>query len=341
MSDEEEIDPSEAPRGPDRQSIVAHAIEIAEDFRGQGLTLTLRQMYYQFVSRGLSDNGQKHYNRIGAALTEARFEGDFPIDWLEDRGREVHHGDFTRHRGSFENAIKGVPGYFAAMPRNMTDTDRWYDQPVHVSVWVEKQALEGIFSSTCDALGVGYFACKGYPSVSALYDWLKNAYFAVNGPHDSEHGMDIERPTHWENGHVESHGSVNVERAVILYFGDHDPDGWEIPRSAERSLERLGNTYDLRVPIEFRRIALNMDQIRRFNPPPFAAKETSSRFKKYLAEHDTTSAWELDALNPATLRELIESNVKSLFDPTIDRKNQRELDKLYSELRQRVKFTIE
>ncbi len=56
------------------------------------------------------------------------------------------------------------------------------------------------------------------------------------------------------------------------------------------------------------RIALNMSQIEQHQPPPNPAKLTDSRAKDYIANYGNDS-WELDALNPATLEELIESHI--------------------------------
>jgi hypothetical protein len=117
-----------------------------------------------------------------------------------------------------------------------------------------------------------------------------------------------------------AHG--HIEEAVVLYFGDHDPDGWEIPRSAERNVEAIANARGIDLPpVTFRRVALNGDQIRRFNPPPFPAKESSSRFDSYVREHGLHDAWELDALRPDVLEKLIRDSVAGHFDDAIHNEN--------------------
>lgn len=294
----------------DRHDIIRHALSIAEEYGADDLTLTLRQMYYQFVSRGLCGSGQKEYKRIGAALTEARYNGDFPVEWLEDRGRSVDAGSFGTSQINVEAALDNAADELQQAPTAWLWRSRWWGQPVHVSVWVEKEALAGIFEPVCQDLGVSWFACRGYPSVSALSQWLNQV--------------------------EEVHALGWMEKAVVLYFGDHDPDGWEIPRSAERNLEKL---RDLRgtgcdYPIQFERIALNMDQIRRYRPPPFEAKMTSARYAGYVAEHDTDEAWELDALEPRVLRSLIEENVGRFFDLRIEVANVRVVGAAREEMRQ-------
>src|SRR5688572_22144872 len=99
MSDDEGSGDGAEGSGPGdltRKEILAHALQIAHDYKNRNLTLTLRQLYYRFVALGLTGSGQKVYSRIGATLTDARYCGDFPIDWLEDRGRDVGIGEYTR-----------------------------------------------------------------------------------------------------------------------------------------------------------------------------------------------------------------------------------------------------
>lgn len=341
-----------------RADILRHALEITREYVDDGLDLTLRQVYYQFVGRGLAGSGDAVYKRIGDVLTNARYDGSFPLEWLVDRGRHVQHGSFTRNDHDEERALREVAGLVRALPSLTLQTDRWYGQPVHVSVWFEKEALAGVFGPVCDELGVGWFACKGYPSVSALYDWLKQTDIVLDNrqrqPRYHVGGMDAD--------YTERHQGT-AERCVVLYLGDHDPDGWEIPRSAERNIEKLralglrkwaenqmeafgfdgergsaawnrevasriadgpddAQLYD----IEFDRIALNMGQIQEYDCPPFEAKMSSARYAGYVDEHETEEAWELDALEPTVLRDLIRDAVADLFDEDIHAREQNEAE---------------
>lgn len=323
--------------GPDltltREEILDHANEIRRSYKAKNLVLTLRQLYYQFVARGLLPSGQKVYKRIGDTLTEARYRGSFPVDGLVDRGREVHEGDFLRDDTHVGTAVEQARSWQNYLPNLFVNRDRWIGQDTFVSVWVEKEALAGIFEQTCEPLGVSWFACRGYPSVSALWEWLKHADGIINGNckeymqyrYDDE-GKLLRRE---RQGPAFEHAA---SRAVVLYFGDHDPDGWEIPRSAERNLHKLMATYDKSIPIEFRRIALNMDQIQQYKPPPFEAKMTSARYRGYVEEHDTDEAWELDALDPEVLRDLIQDEVAGFFDEDVHRENEDEV--------RRVRFAV-
>ena len=294
-----------------RQEILAHSLVITQEYSAQGLTMTLRQLYYQFVGRGLFPSSQLEYKRLGEVLTKARYAGTFPARLLADPTRSAPATDGVTFDVDVEVALDQMARYMRDMPEILINAARWYRQPVHVSVWVEKEALAGVFRGVTDELGVGMFACKGYPSVSALAGWLDGTHAACRGIRAS---------------------------SVVLYFGDHDPDGWEIPRSAERNLEKLMVVMGKPFPLTFKRIALNMDQIRRYAPPPFPAKVTSSRYQTYRDEHDTDDAWELDALEPTVLRDLIRAEVDALFDDDIHAGVRTEVREARAEMRRHPKW---
>lgn len=295
-----------------REQILSTSLEILGEYQRDNLKLTLRQMYYQFVARGLVPSGDVSYKRIGSVLTDARFTGDFPIDGIEDRGREVRPGAYALNDVDIDNAIDNAAELVKRFPYFIRK-DRWYGQPTHVSVWVEKQALEGIFEKPCEDAGVSWFPCKGYPSVSALWSWIQG----VN----------------------EAAADGYVDKAVVLYFGDHDPDGMEIPKSALRSIETLVENYahslDNFPRVVFKRVALNMDQIEQYNPPPFEAKVTSSRYENYRSQHGE-EAWELDALEPRVLQRLISTSIKDYFISDVQREQQQEVNEVREKFVERL-----
>lgn len=162
-------------------------------------------------------------------------------------------------------------------------------------------------------MGVAWFVLRGYSSLSALSQWVDLLAESVS----------------------EGEG---IEEAVVLYFGDHDPDGWEIPRSAERNVEAIASVRGIDLPpVRFERVALLGEQIRRFNPPPFPAKESSSRFASYVREHGLRDAWELDALRPEVLDRLIRDGVARYFDDSIHEANSGLVRSLRSDMRERMR----
>lgn len=161
-------------------------------------------------------------------------------------------------------------------------TDRWADQPHRVEVWIEKDALVGVITGVCQRHDVNYFSCRGYTSQSEL----------------------------WSAGRrLARYGSAG-QKPIVIHLGDHDPSGVDMTRDIRERLELFG------ADVEVRRIALNMPQIRQYSPPPNPAKLTDSRATGYIREYGQSS-WELDALDPATLDQLIEAEVLSWRDDVL------------------------
>lgn len=157
--------------------------------------------------------------------------------------------------------------------------DRWKEQPNYVEVWVEKDALIDIIAQSCDPYDVPHFSCRGYTSQSEM--WNAAQRFIDKRAEDKE--------------------------CHIIHLGDHDPSGIDMTRDIEDRLEMFG--ADVRV----HRIALIMDQVEAYDPPPNPAKLSDSRCGLYIRKYGRHS-WELDALEPSVLSTLITDELESLLD---------------------------
>lgn len=164
--------------------------------------------------------------------------------------------------------------------------DRWDTQPYRVEVWIEKSALVGVIEGVCQQWDVPFFSCRGYTSISEVW----------------EASQRLLRHYHGKN-HQEGRGQT----PIILHFGDHDPSGIDMTRDIQDRLRTFG------MPMEIRRLALNMDQVEQYNPPPNPAKTTDSRYAGYIREYGGES-WELDALEPATISDLIDGEIRGLIE---------------------------
>ncbi len=130
-------------------------------------------------------------------------------------------------------------------------------------------------------------------------------------------------------GHHLNHEQQDVR---ILHLGDHDPSGIDMSRDIEERLFTFlahdhheamgeGSSMDGSGSIEFigghfrlDRLALNWPQIEEYQPPPNPAKVTDSRAASYIEEYGDQS-WELDALEPSVIANLIEDAVLGQRDP--------------------------
>lgn len=251
--------------------VIEQANSIIADYQAQGFTLTLRQLYYQFVARALIPNTMQSYKRLGAIINDGRMAG--LIDWeaIEDRTRNVQS---VATWDDPEDIVDACARSFRV--------DRWADQPAHVEVWIEKEALVGVIEPVCAEHFVPFFACRGYTSQSEQWragNRLRRKY---------DHG----------------------KRVVVLHLGDHDPSGLDMTRDNDERLALFTGDEDA---VEIRRLALNMDQVRKHRPPPNPAKESDSRFADYIKKFGEKS-WELDALDPTVIDGLIRDQLQELID---------------------------
>ncbi|KKL29027.1 hypothetical protein LCGC14_2369240 [marine sediment metagenome] len=124
-------------------AIIAKANSIIEEYAAQGFTLTLRQIYYQFVARDLIANKQTEYKRLGSIINDGRLAG--LIDWqsIEDRTRNLEHNP---HWDGPEEILRSVHRSYGI--------DLWSTQPVRPEVWIEKEALVGVIEPVCQDLDV-------------------------------------------------------------------------------------------------------------------------------------------------------------------------------------------
>jgi hypothetical protein len=271
------------------KDLITVANGIIEEYDAEGMQLTLRQLYYQFVARNLIPNKPNEYDKLGVVIANARLAG--LIDWtaIEDR---------TRNLKSLQHWKD--PGQIIEAAYNSFVVDRWAGQVYRVEVWIEKEALVGVIADICEELDVPYFACRGHVSHSEMWSSaMRLQEYADRG-----------------------------QKTVILYLGDHDPSGMDITRDIRRRQEMFDGCYDIR------RIALTMAQIEDHNPPPNPVKITDSRSNSYIADYGNQS-WELDALEPRVLRNLIEHHVSELRDEKAYRKALRQEDK-YKKVLQKV-----
>jgi hypothetical protein len=96
---------------------------------------------------------------------------------------------------------------------------------------------------------------------------------------------------------------------MIFHLGDHDPSGLDMTRDIRDRIKLFmgGNKFDLT------RLALNKAQIEEYDPPPNPTKVTDSRANGYIALHGDSS-WELDALEPRIIRDIIREAILGVRD---------------------------
>jgi len=181
----------------DKLDLLATINTIMDSYAHQGYDLSLRQLYYQLVSKDIIPNTQREYKNLGTLVNEGRMAGLLDWEQIVDRGRQLitpAHWDDPRE------LIEAAANQFRL--------DKWETQPCHILVAVEKQALEGVLQPVCKRLDVDFIANKGYSSQSTMWRLGRKL-------------KDLRRQF--------------GKRIVVLYLGDHDPSGLDMDRDvAER-----------------------------------------------------------------------------------------------------------
>lgn len=280
------------------------AISILEDYARQGYDLTLRQLYYQFVSRGIIANKDSEYKRLGSIVNDARLAGLIDWDHITDRTRNMRQNS---HWDSPRDIIKACATQF--------EIDKWDSQDNYIECWVEKDALVGVLEVACKPLDVPFFSCRGYTSQSEMWAASqrllrrekngKEIHIIHLGDHDPS-GIDMSRDIIDRLTMFMQHDALPGLVKNNPQRKDEDEDEWR-----KRLTDVAMVTKEWSEPLIVHRIALNMDQVTQYGPPPNPAKITDSRARGYMNRFGDES-WELDALEPSVITALIEDTVLSL-----------------------------
>jgi hypothetical protein len=262
--------------------LLTKILQIVKAYQAQGIKLTNRQLYYQLVASDIIPNAVEVYKRICTFLTDARYAG--LIDWesIEDRGRVPEkHSEWDSVKDLIRSAVASY-----RLPR-------WNDQEYYVELYCEKQAMESVLKPIADKYHIFFGYNKGYSSASTMYDLSKRVKEQIQ----------------------------DGKKVIVLYLGDHDSSGLDMIRDIrERLVEFLikgDDPVDVdddgNVALDVVPLALNMTQIKKYNPPPNPAKISDPRAKWYISKYGQMS-WELDALKPEVLRDIAEAGILEYID---------------------------
>ena len=258
-----------------REWITGNAIDICSQYEDG--VLTLRALHYQLVAIGMT-NTMTHYKRVVGAMIKARKDGVIRYEQFSDHDRAAI-GSTDYESESLDDAIETGKRQIKAWMNNF-DRGRWENQKIIPEIWIEKKALQGVFEPVCTKYQVALAPCKGYPSLTFLND-AANRFKGV---------------------------IYEDKKPIILYFGDYDATGEDIPRSIQSNLIEMGVD-----DIEVRRIALMEDQVIKMKLPPAPTKESDSRAKNW----DGLGQVELDAVNPKVLQKMIIEALDDVFDEEV------------------------
>ena len=280
--------------------------EIIPYFEREGVKPTLRTIFYALVSRNIIPNTKSSYQRLSRVLVEARKEGIFAWDFIEDRTRYV-----LKNFSDYELDEKDVEYVEKRCKEKVEEIDihklieEWFDwlkvsphvgywaeQPIVPEIWIEKDALAPTIDNWTKDLSVNVRVNRGYSSWTFIYENVKELRNLLN-----EH-----------------------EKVVILYCGDLDPSGVDIQRFLKEALEYFGMDES---KVELVRVAVTPEQVDKFGLPPkpedaetLAKLQRDPRTKRYTYDYVV----ELDSLvayAPNEFKQLLREAIEKLHDKDI------------------------
>lgn len=190
--------------------------------------MTVRQVFYQLVARGVVEKTELEYQRtVIRLMTEMRLSGSLRYDWVVDESRRVR---ITQTFDNLQDAVEHTATFYRR--------SALAESSDYLEIWVEKDALAGALWDVTSDYDVPLMVSRGMPSLTFL------------------HGSAVEIRRAAENG----------KRSFIYQFGDHDPSGVLIPKTIERRLDEMCERLDCPPP-RVERVALTEAQIKRYKLP--------------------------------------------------------------------------
>lgn len=277
-------------------------LEILNDLR-EYLPLTLRQIYYQLVSKDYIENTQSAYTSLSKLIKWGRIDGYIRWNSIEDRVRVFH--DLTGWYDS-NNFIDDTLKYFLKGYKR----DLLQSQEKYIEIWIEKDALASIFQRIAEPYTIPVVVCRGFTSISFLHEFkIRLQYHQDKEP-------------------------------IMLYFGDFDPSGKEMLLAMKTTLQNEMGTRKIdfkRIALTEEQI-----QMYKLPNNPRALKSTDTRAQKHIEKYGSLAV-ELDALRPDTLTYIVTNAIESEIDAELflmeKETEEYEFDKL-NNLKEKVKNLI-
>ena len=158
--------------------------------------------------------------------------------------------------------------------------DYWHDSPVNVELWVESDSIAGtLLDTVITEYGLRLHVGRGFSSETFLY----NA------------GDEIQ---------------YDGRKTFVYVLSDFDPSGVSLAEDVATKLVRFAGDVEVTV----QRIALDGDQVRRWNLPTHGVNGRDSRAARFIREHGR-AACELEAVPPGTLRRLVAETIAAHLPP--------------------------
>jgi len=220
-------------------------------------------------------NSLKCYRALTNILTRLRLNGEIPMHAISDDTRPTTVWDVHQHAGTFLKSE--LDGFLMGYYRDFMQS-----QPNHIEILGEKLTIQPILLKVANKYAIPLTTGRGFASIPPRQAMVNR----------------------WKKS--------GKDKLVVVIVSDFDPAGQTIAESFGRSLRD-----DFDVPkdrLAVIKAALTMDQIKRMGlPPAMVVKEKSPTAKDFMAKYGN-QVWELEAVPPDELIELVEDVLHGIMD---------------------------
>lgn len=275
-----------------KMPMLARALTLMEG-RKEFWPLTVRQVHYLLLGPNAPlghagkpgstyVNDKSCYKDLCDLLGRARIEGYVPWAALDDETRRTDLNEFYRNpKDFFDRQFKNFLRYYW---RN-----RQQSQPNHIEILGEKLTVHPMLQRIASEYTIPLTITRGTNVLAPKYKIYQR--FKAS----------------------------RKAKLILLIVGYLDPMGDTIAEDPIKSFQRdFGLPYH---QIEAYRVALTPEQVDEFGlAPSMKAKPSSATYDKLVAKYNSTDAYELEAMDPADLSQMLEDAIKKVMD--IDLYNQ-------------------
>lgn len=254
---------------------------------GEFWPLSVRQIHYRLLgpdaplthaskpnSRYVNDG--KSYDKLIDVLSRGRIEGRIPWEAIDDETRPEMLSDDFWNTGEF---FKGHIDYFLTGYRR----HRQQSQENHIEIVAEKLTVKTILEGLAAKYSIPLTINRGMSGPTVKRKIAKR---------------------YWRS---------KKRSLIVLVVSDLDPAGMSIAQDIRDAFERDFDIDEDR--IEVYKAALTIDQVNEMGlEPSMDAKESSPTYAEFVREYGTTNAYELEALEPAVLQQVLEDAILDVMD---------------------------
>jgi len=141
-------------------------VDVLDDYN----PMTVRQVFYRMVAKGLIQKDEKAYKVIQRLLLKLRLDNTIPYEYIADLTR------WMRKPTTYSDADRMLQLTISAYRKSL-----WQRQPAYVEIWLEKDALAGIVYDITQQFDVPLMVARGFSSVTFLHE-AALAYQGIGKP---------------------------------------------------------------------------------------------------------------------------------------------------------------